>query len=151
MDQSSLICILIRGLINLSPSLWPGSGNITTWYMGCQFELQHWKRKATGKYIIGYKKSNIKIAKAHRTTCYKKSNIKIAKAHRTTSNEALCTLTGVTPIVIKAEEAKIYNMRGRGSSQNQIDRREAKRLATSCRNCQNNRNPRRNTNIHRWQ
>ena len=59
--------------------------------MGCQFELQHWKRKATGKYIIGYKKSNIKIAKAHRTT----------------SNEALCTLTGVTPIEIKAEEAKI--------------------------------------------
>jgi RNA binding protein fox-1 len=38
-------------------------------------------------------------------------NIKIAKAFRTTSNEALCTLTGLTPIVTKAEEAaKLYNM-----------------------------------------
>jgi hypothetical protein len=36
---------------------------------------------------------------------------KIAKAFRTTSNEALCTLTGVTPIVILAEEeAKLYNI-----------------------------------------
>jgi hypothetical protein len=32
-------------------------------------------------------------------------NIKIAKAFHTTSNEALCILTGLTPIVIKAEEA----------------------------------------------
>jgi hypothetical protein len=32
-------------------------------------------------------------------------NIKIAKDFRTTSNEALCTLTGITPIVIKAEKA----------------------------------------------
>jgi hypothetical protein len=32
-------------------------------------------------------------------------NIKIAKAFRTTSNEALCALTGLTAIVIKAEEA----------------------------------------------
>jgi len=32
-------------------------------------------------------------------------NIKIAKAFRTTSNEALCTLTGLTHVVIKAEEA----------------------------------------------
>jgi hypothetical protein len=37
-------------------------------------------------------------------------NIKIAKAFRSTSNEALCTLTGLTSIVIKAEEAaKLYN------------------------------------------
>ena len=36
-------------------------------------------------------------------------NIKIAKAFRTTSSEALCTLTGLTPIVIKVEEAvKLY-------------------------------------------
>jgi hypothetical protein len=51
-------------------------------------------------------------------------NIKIAKAYRTTSGEALCTLTGLTPIVINAEEeAKIYNvMRGRGSTQNEIDK-----------------------------
>jgi hypothetical protein len=38
-------------------------------------------------------------------------NIKIAKAFRTTSNEALCTVTGLTPIVIKAEEAaKLYSI-----------------------------------------
>jgi len=39
------------------------------------------------------------------------TNIKIAKAFCTTSNEALCTLTGLTPVVIKAEEAaKLYNI-----------------------------------------
>jgi hypothetical protein len=39
-------------------------------------------------------------------------NIKIAKAFRTTSNEALCTLTGLPHIVIKAEEAaKLHIMR----------------------------------------
>jgi hypothetical protein len=39
-------------------------------------------------------------------------NIKIANAFRTTSNGALCTLTGLTPIMIKVEEAaKLYNMR----------------------------------------
>jgi hypothetical protein len=32
-------------------------------------------------------------------------DIKIAKAFRTTPNEALCTLAGLTPVVIKAEEA----------------------------------------------
>jgi len=38
-------------------------------------------------------------------------HIKIAKAFHTTSNEALCTLTGLTPVVIKAEEAaKLYNI-----------------------------------------
>jgi hypothetical protein len=38
-------------------------------------------------------------------------NIKIAKDFRTTSNEALCTLTGLTPIVIKKEEVvKLYNI-----------------------------------------
>jgi hypothetical protein len=38
-------------------------------------------------------------------------NIKIAKDFRTTSNEALCTLSGLTPIVIKAEEAvKLYSI-----------------------------------------
>ena len=51
-------------------------------------------------------------------------NIKIAKAYRTTSNEALCTLTGLTPIVIKAEEeAKIFNIM-KGSIQNEIDKDE---------------------------
>jgi hypothetical protein len=32
-------------------------------------------------------------------------NLRIAKAFRTTSNEALCILAGLTPIVIKTEEA----------------------------------------------
>ena len=32
-------------------------------------------------------------------------NIKMAKAYRTVSHEALCILTGVTPIEIKIEEA----------------------------------------------
>jgi len=31
-------------------------------------------------------------------------NIKIAKAYRTVTNEALCILTGLTPIAIKIEE-----------------------------------------------
>ena len=38
-------------------------------------------------------------------------NIKIAKAYRTTSNEALCILTGITPIEIQAEEtANLYRI-----------------------------------------
>jgi ribonuclease HI len=46
---------------------------------------------------------------------YKKAqrliNIKKAKAFQTTSNEALCTLTGLTPIVIKKDEAaKLYSI-----------------------------------------
>ena len=37
-------------------------------------------------------------------------NIKIAKAFRTTSTEALCTITGLTPIIIKLQEiSKAYN------------------------------------------
>jgi hypothetical protein len=35
-------------------------------------------------------------------------NIKIAKAYRTLSNEALCVLTGLTPITIKIKEASQY-------------------------------------------
>jgi len=39
------------------------------------------------------------------------TDIEIAKDFRRTSNEALCTLTGLTPIVIKAEEtAKLYSI-----------------------------------------
>ena len=38
-------------------------------------------------------------------------HIKIAKAYRTISNEALCILTGMTPIAIKIEEAaKIFQL-----------------------------------------
>jgi ribonuclease HI len=48
-------------------------------------------------------------------------NIKIAKAFRTTSNEALCTLTGLTPIVIKAEEAAKLNNIMRNSQAHETD------------------------------
>ena len=48
-------------------------------------------------------------------------NIEIAKAFRTTSNEAPCTLTGLTPLVIKAEEAaNLYNIM-RESQAREID------------------------------
>jgi ribosomal protein L5 len=44
-------------------------------------------------------------------------NVRMAKAFHTTSSEALCILTGMTPIIIKTEEAvKQYNIRkGKGS------------------------------------
>jgi ribonuclease HI len=50
-------------------------------------------------------------------------NIQTAKAFRTTSNEALCILTGITPIIIKTEEAVgLYNARKtRGSQTQEID------------------------------
>ena len=38
-------------------------------------------------------------------------NIKIAKAYRTVSNEALCLITGLTPVYIKIEEtAHLYQL-----------------------------------------
>jgi hypothetical protein len=47
-------------------------------------------------------------------------NIQTAKAFRTTSSEALCVLTGTTPIIIKMEEAvKIYNARKTKASHSQ--------------------------------
>jgi len=48
-------------------------------------------------------------------------NIRIAKAYRTVSSEALCAITGLTPIDIKIEErAKYYEcIKGYG---NKIDR-----------------------------
>jgi ribonuclease HI len=49
-------------------------------------------------------------------------NIKIAKYFQTTSSEAFCTLTGLTTILIKAEEAvKLYNIM-RKSQVHEIDR-----------------------------
>ena len=43
-------------------------------------------------------------------------NISMAKAYRTTSSEALCMLTGTTPIIIKLEEtAQRYKAKGRTS------------------------------------
>ena len=48
-------------------------------------------------------------------------NIKIAKAYRTVSNEALCVLTGLTPIAIKIEEtAKLYELTKVSSNKNVI-------------------------------
>ena len=50
-------------------------------------------------------------------------NILIAKAFRTTSNEALCILSGITPIIIKMEEVvRLYNTRKiRGSLTQELD------------------------------
>jgi hypothetical protein len=48
-------------------------------------------------------------------------DIKIAKAYRTTSNEALCILTGTTPIEIEAEEtAQLYRIK-RDRQNQQLD------------------------------
>ena len=46
-------------------------------------------------------------------------NIKIARAYRTTSYEALCVLTGLTPIIIELEsQTRIYhNTRGNEKSE----------------------------------
>jgi len=43
-------------------------------------------------------------------------NMKIAKAYRTVTNEALCILTGLTPIAIKIEEAAEFYQLTRGST-----------------------------------
>jgi len=48
-------------------------------------------------------------------------NIKIVKAFRTTPNEALCTLSGLTPVVIKAEEAAKLYVIMRNSQDHEID------------------------------
>jgi hypothetical protein len=47
-------------------------------------------------------------------------NFKMAKAYRTVSNEALCLLTGMTPIDIKIEEAaQLYQLtRGNTKAKN---------------------------------
>jgi hypothetical protein len=48
-------------------------------------------------------------------------NIRMAKAFRTMSSEALCILTGITPIIIKTEQAvKQYNIRKRKGSQTHV-------------------------------
>ena len=57
-------------------------------------------------------------------TVQRLTNISMAKAYRTTSSEALCIVTGMTPIIIKTEEAvKQYNIRkGKGNQIQLIDR-----------------------------
>jgi len=48
-------------------------------------------------------------------------NIKIAKAYRAVSNEALCVLTGLTPIAVNIEEmAKLYEHTKGSSNKNVI-------------------------------
>jgi len=42
-------------------------------------------------------------------------NIRIAKAYRTVSNEALCILTGLTPIDLKIENAFQFNHLTKGN------------------------------------
>ena len=53
-------------------------------------------------------------------------NLRIAKAYRTVSHEALCILTGIPPINIKAEEAvALYNITtGRSIQKYQLDKEE---------------------------
>ena len=48
-------------------------------------------------------------------------NTKIAKVYWTTSNEALCVLTGLTPIAIKIEEmTKIYQLTKGSANKNEL-------------------------------
>jgi len=50
-------------------------------------------------------------------------NLRMAKAYRTTSSEALCTMTGITPIIISSEVAvKQYIRKTRGSQTPEIDK-----------------------------
>ena len=71
-----------------------------------------------------HKHKHIYIHTYIHTYIHKLMNIRIAKAFRTTSSEALCILTGTTPIIIKTEEVvKKYNIRkGKGSQTQLIDR-----------------------------
>ena len=57
---------------------------------------------------------------------YRLISLRIAKAYRTISHEALCILTGLTPINIKVEEfVTLYNITtGRNDQKYQIDKAE---------------------------
>jgi hypothetical protein len=65
-----------------------------------------------------YEYNRLKYIRVQRLT-----NIRMAKAFCTTSSEALCILTGMTPNIIKTEEAvKQYNIRkGKGSQTHLFD------------------------------
>jgi hypothetical protein len=70
--------------------------------------------------VMKYAYNRLKYVRVQRLT-----NIRMAKAFRTTSSEALCIVTGLTPINIKTEEAvKQYNIRKRKGSQTQLIDRE---------------------------
>jgi len=64
-------------------------------------------------------------------------NIKIAKAYRTTSNDALCILTGNTPIEIKAEETanihRITRDRQNHQLEHEVEPKDWTHLADSVR------------------
>jgi hypothetical protein len=62
-------------------------------------------RKAIDK--VSYK---TKLVRAQRLM-----NIKVAKAYRTVSNDALCVLTGLTPIAIKIQEASQFYQLTKGN------------------------------------
>ena len=57
---------------------------------------------------IWYKATDIASNKLKLIREQRLINIKIAKAYRTVSNEALCSLTGLTPITIKIQEESQY-------------------------------------------
>ena len=57
---------------------------------------------------VRYKAIDIASNKLKLTRVQRLINIKIAKAYRTVSNEALCSLTGLTPITIKIQEESQY-------------------------------------------
>ena len=50
--------------------------------------------------------------------------IRMAKAYRTTSSEALCIVTGMTPIIKTEEAVKQYNIRKSKGNQTQLIDRE---------------------------
>ena len=61
---------------------------------------------------------NKKCYKTKLTRIQRLINIRIAKAYRTVSNEALCIITGLTPIDIKIEETgKFYDITKRKGKQ----------------------------------
>jgi len=72
---------------------------------------------------IWYKAIDIASNKLKLIRVQRLINIKIAKAYRTVSNEALCALTGLTPITIKIQEESQYYriIRGRGNEDTNVE------------------------------
>ena len=62
----------------------------------------------------------IKICESKLIRVQRLINIKMAKAYRTVSHEALCILTGMTPIEIKIEEAVQIYYTTRGNKRQNI-------------------------------
>jgi len=74
---------------------------------------------------IWYKAIDIASNKLKLIRVQRLINIKTAKAYRTVSNEALCALTGLTPITIKIQEASQYYhiIRGQGKENTEVETR----------------------------